>query len=510
MSIVLDGTSGIIVSGNTNTFSGVTVGEGGGALSSNTAMGTSALNANTTGSNNTAIGSQSLISNTTGANNVAIGYAAADSITTGERTVAIGSSALQANTTGSYSVAIGYIAGFNTNADDNVAIGANASYSNSTGTGNVAIGRNALYTAGAQSEQVSVGIYSLESSTTGANNVAIGGRAMRANTTGGNNTALGYQALTANTTASNNTGVGYQAGFTNQTGVGNTFIGDRAAYTSNASGNAYNTIIGSSAGYSLTTGTSNTFIGSSATANSSGYFVTTGSKNTILGGYSGNQGGLDIRTASNYIVLSDGDGNPRAWIGAGNSNDLFRVGTTSTSTTDWMHQISYSQTSRFIIGFTNDTTAANPSGLSIRYPNSGGAASTDFYIYAYNTGGLRFGAKNDGGISNYQANNTNISDRREKEDFAEAGNYLNKICAIPVQTFRYIDRDVDDTAFTLGVVAQDVQAVAPELVTESDWSPEKDGSKMRLSVYQTDLQYALMKAIQELKAEFDAYKASHP
>jgi hypothetical protein len=38
--------------------------------------------------------------------------------------------------------------------------------------------------------------------------------------------------------------------------------------------------------------------------------ITTGNRNTIIGGYTGNQGGLDIRTASNYIVLSDGDGNP--------------------------------------------------------------------------------------------------------------------------------------------------------------------------------------------------------
>jgi hypothetical protein len=36
--------------------------------------------------------------------------------------------------------------------------------------------------------------------------------------------------------------------------------------------------------------------------------------------YNGNQGGLDIRTASNYIVLSDGDGNPRQIIdGSGNA-----------------------------------------------------------------------------------------------------------------------------------------------------------------------------------------------
>jgi hypothetical protein len=42
--------------------------------------------------------------------------------------------------------------------------------------------------------------------------------------------------------------------------------------------------------------------------------MTSGSKNTILGRYQGNSGGLDIRTSSNNIVLSDGDGNPRVHI----------------------------------------------------------------------------------------------------------------------------------------------------------------------------------------------------
>ena len=103
-----------------------------------------------------------------------------------------------------------------------------------------------------------------------------------------------------------------------------------------------------------------------------------------------------------------------------------------------------------------------------------------------------------------------MSDRREKLNFAPATSYLNKICAIPVQTFNYINQNLEqDAGLTLGVVAQDVQAVAPELVMESNWGTEEE-PKMRLSIYQTDLQYALMKAIQELKAEFDAYKATHP
>jgi len=125
------------------------------------------------------------------------------------------------------------------------------------------------------------------------------------------NTALGVSALANNTTASNNTAVGHQAGYSNTTGE-------------------YNTLVGAGAGYSLTTGTGNTFVGSYYPA---GYYVTTGSKNTVIGGYNGNQGGLDVRTSNNYIVLSDGDGNPRlhhngtAWLNlAGRRSNAHTLG----------------------------------------------------------------------------------------------------------------------------------------------------------------------------------------
>jgi hypothetical protein len=43
-------------------------------------------------------------------------------------------------------------------------------------------------------------------------------------------------------------------------------------------------------------------------------------------------------------------------------------------------------------------------------------------------------------------------------------------------------------------------------VSESNWGTEEN-PKMRLSIYQTDLQYALMKSIQELSAANEALTA---
>ena len=83
--------------------------------------------------------------------------------------------------------------------------------------------------------------------------------------------------------------------------------------------------MGEQAGYLQTTSSANTFVG-----NGSGQSITTGGSNSILGRFSGNQGGLDITTSSNYIVLSDGDGNPRQVIA---SNGDVLIGKTAANST---------------------------------------------------------------------------------------------------------------------------------------------------------------------------------
>jgi hypothetical protein len=137
-----------------------------------------------------------------------------------------------------------------------------------------------------------------------------------------NNIAIGEDSLLVNTTGSGNTGLGYFTLKATTIGIENTAVG-RGALLTNISG-SYNVGVGGTA-LGVATGSFNTAIGRNA-----GGSISSGSKNTIIGNYSGNQGGLDIRTLSNYIVLSDGDGNPRGYWNGANATfdgDLTLTGT---------------------------------------------------------------------------------------------------------------------------------------------------------------------------------------
>jgi len=300
------GGTGTNIASNDLTVNGLTVGKGGGAVATNTAVGTGALVANTTGAENTAFGYVALRNVTTGGYGTAVGTYALYTNTTGSFNSALGDSALYNNSTGANNTAIGYNALIsNTTASNNTAVGYQSAYSNVTGTGIVAIGESALK-ASTGNNNTAVGKSGLTANTTGVDNSTVGKDSLGSNTTGSYNTALGSNALVNNTTASNNTAVGYQAGYSNTTGVYNVYFGQAAGYSA-TTGTSYSCFIGAQAGQN-TTGTQNHFFGQGA-----GQYVTSGAKNVILGGYGGNSGGLDIRTSSNNIVLSDGDGNPRIW-----------------------------------------------------------------------------------------------------------------------------------------------------------------------------------------------------
>tara|TARA_R110002126_G_scaffold42446_1_gene122512 strand:+ start:885 stop:2546 length:1662 start_codon:yes stop_codon:yes gene_type:complete len=333
--------TGVITTTADASVQGLTVGRGAGAVSTNTAVGASALAANTSGfdstgagyfalkaqsgaNGNTGFGRSALELNVSGSSNTGVGAYALGVGTAGDNNSAFGKNALYTNT-GSFNTALGAQAlQLNTTASNNTAVGYQAGYSNSTGVYTTALGERTLYSNNAN-YNTAVGSMALYANTTGTNNIAVGGTngaysALRSSTTGSYNTALGNAALANNTTASENTAVGYQALYTGTTFAGlgaNVALGYQAGYVNN---NYSNVFIGHNSALA-STGYGNTFVGQA-----SGNTVTSGAANTIIGRYNGNNGGLDIRTANNHIVLSDGDGNPR---GIFDANGNFRVGTTA-------------------------------------------------------------------------------------------------------------------------------------------------------------------------------------
>ncbi len=105
--------------------------------------------------------------------------------------------------------------------------------------------------------------------------------------------------------------------------VSNISIGDQSLATLNSSGQR-NIGLGQFSLYNVTSGKYNIAIG-----DRSGENISTGSSNVILGSYNGNSGGLDIRTLSNNIVLSDGSGNIRQYINSAGNVGLGTVNPTS-------------------------------------------------------------------------------------------------------------------------------------------------------------------------------------
>jgi hypothetical protein len=204
----------------------------------------------------------------------------------------------------------------------------------------------------------------------------------------------------------------------------------------------------------------------------------------------GSNGGLSIRTLASDTLTE------RMRIESG-GNVL--IGTTSSTGAkfDVTQSINIAAASAFFDS--RQATTSNQFGIVQRLLND--PNNTSQYLFnGIGNATDRCVIRSNGGIANYQANNVNLSDQREKTNFAPAKSYLDVICSIPVQTFNYIDQNrEEDDGLTLGVIAQDVEAVAPELVMESNWGTQEE-PKMRLSIYQTDLQYALMKCIQEQQA----------
>jgi hypothetical protein len=261
---------------------GVSVGRGAGNIVTNTRVGESALNANTTGSENTAIGRITMFSNTTGTQNTAVGVRSLQDNTTGSLNTSVGYQSGRFLPDGITAVTIAnnsvFIGAQSRAAADNqtnqivigqtaIGLGSNTTVIGNSSTtfgrwyGNLLIGTStnstfALDVVGTARTTLDITVNGVSVGLGGGaitTNTRVGSNALINNTTGSSNVAVGFSSLIANTTGINNTSIGRNSMVANISGTGNTVVGNQALANNTTGGS--NIVIGSGAARFIADGT---------------------------------------------------------------------------------------------------------------------------------------------------------------------------------------------------------------------------------------------------------------
>ena len=504
----------------------------------NFAVGNNALKANTTGENNIANGINALRRNTEGINNIANGSGALAFNTTGNDNIANGSEALKTNTTGSNNIANGYLSlqknttgnnnianGFqtlrnNTGGENNIANGSGALLKNTTGNNNIANGLQALFFNTTGNDNIANGYLSLQKNTTGNDNIANGYLSLRNNTTGNNNIAFGYEALVSNTTFGENIAMGHSS-LKNTNAISNIGIGGKTL--ENNVGGSDNIAIGYAALNSNINSSNNVAIGHEA-GNS-----TTGGGNIFLGTNAGKN-----ETGSNKLYINNNDGNSssaliygdftsddlrfNAEVGIGRASVGFPLTIEADSDGDIMQIYDDANTAHWHLkldangnlGYTETSIADNRfrlrkggnAGFNQSYSDvaltvKSGGGNAKLLVLESSGGTERFHVTANGNAT-LAGTLTENSDKRLKKDIVQVTSALAGVQQLAGYRYNWIAKDrSQDTQ--IGVIAQEVQAIYPELVRTDE--------KGILSVNYSGLAPILIEAMKEQQTIIDEQEA---
>jgi hypothetical protein len=302
-----------------------------------------------------------------------------------------------------------------------------------------------------------VGYVSSYSNTTGTNLVSVGRYSLYGNTTGTNNTAIGHGSSEANTTGSANTALGSQSLYSNTTASNNTAVGYQALYSNTTAPG--NTAIGYQAGDAITTGEYNTLLGFGA-----GGALTTGTLNTFVGvGFTSPSGAL-VTTGSKNTILGGYNGN-QGGLDIRTASNYIVLSDGDGNPRLWVTNGPF----LFCPAVYADTAAASA--------NVGVLSTGEIFR---TTSSLKY-----------------------KKNVATTAHGLDDVMKLRAVTYQSNRADENGIVYG-GLIAEEVHAAG---LTEFVQYAE-DGSPDAL--HYANMVSLAFKAIQELKAEFDAYKEAHP
>jgi hypothetical protein len=165
------------------------------------------------------------------------------------------------------------------------------------------------------------------------------------------------------------------------------------------------------------------------------------------------------------------------------------------------HELRQTSTAGEYIGQLTHTGSSNQYGIQIEYTAGSPNGTINSFLSCRDSTALRAEFRSNGGLANYQANNVNLSDERTKKDIAPLESYWDKFKAIEMVKFKYKDQTHDD--FNIGVIAQQVESVAPEFVDVDGWGDNTKDEVPLKSIYTSDLHHATIKVLQEAMAKIE-------
>lgn len=297
--------------------------------------------------------------------------------------------------------------------------------------------------------------------------------------TGAYNSFFGSSAGYHNTIGTRNSFFGRSAGHDNQNGADNAFFGCAAGYSNNSG--ISNCFFGYRAGHKNTTGSANAFFGRSA-----GELSITGGSNSFFGGSAGYS-----NSGSNNSFFGNAAGNMNT---TGSANSFFGAQAGDKITTG-----DYNCLFGYRAGFNNQVGTGNVFlGYRAGYEETG---SNRLYIAnSQTTSPLIYGEFDNKIIhinGGFRATATSVtSDGRWKRNIRPLKRPLEKVIALKGVAYEwnvdeYPDRGLGQGT-QIGLIAQDVGEVMPELVSE-----DRDGYK---AVSYAKLTAVLVEAVKELKA----------
>lgn len=390
-----------------------------------------------------------------------------------------GAGAGKTNTTGVQNAFFGTSAGFkNLTGGNNSFFGYRSGFNNDSGSGNSFLGTFAGQNNLSGNNNNFVGVLAGSHNTIGSSNIIIGVSAGNSNEEGNNNTFIGHNTASLNDNGSNNTAIGYRSDFVgvNSTGTNNTILGTFAKATGNLSnqtaigaqalvtlGNSL--VLGSINGVNGATADTNVGIGTTAPTSRLDVSGTGGIRarvnsdvNAGLGLSLNNQLGWSVATVipGQFQIFNDSISQNAVWID--NTNNNFGIGVAPPA--DKLH----------VFG----DIRAGTSGTNGCLKN--------------NNGGMLVG--------------TCSSDVRFKRDITPFPSLLAQLVQLRPVTFYWRTGDYPDRHFgraqEVGLIAQEVERVMPELVSE-----DEQGYK---AINYAKLPLLSLQAIKELKTDNDALK----